>query len=94
VKFPPEQLRQWSTNLTSGSGQIETICNQLKSQLAQLPAEFEASSSTAFQANWEKWHTSATGLREALTGLSTFLKTTADKAEELDAALRNSLPSA
>jgi len=74
IKVTSEQLKSTSSSLNSGSDEIDQITSSLQSQVGALvDADWNGAASDAFRDLWQKWHTGAGQVREALQGISQML---------------------
>jgi WXG100 family type VII secretion target len=73
LKVTSEQLQSLSGQVASGSSEIESQLNSLRSQLMPLATDWEGGASTRFQELWDEWQRSASGIKDALDGISSLL---------------------
>jgi WXG100 family type VII secretion target len=74
IKVTSEQLESTSSSLASGESEISTKLTQLQGQVqALVDADWQGSASSAFHDLWTQWHTGATQVQQALTGISQML---------------------
>jgi len=74
IKVTSEQLKSTSSSLSSGSGEIDQITASLQGRVAALvDADWNGAASEAFRELWDKWHTGAGQVHEALQGISAML---------------------
>lgn len=92
IKVTSEQLSSVASQLSSGSAEVENQLSSMKSQVSSLvDADGGGAASDSFRDLWEKWHTGAGQLREALEGIHQMLSSAARAYEETEANLAQQL---
>jgi early secretory antigenic target protein ESAT-6 len=92
IKVTSQDLHNVSSQLSSGSSDIESRLNQLHGQVQNLVDNgWAGSASGAFHALYEQWHSSAGQLKIALDGISTQLASAATTYEQTEAQLTSQL---
>ena len=92
IRVTPEQLAQVGAKLSTGSANVEGILSELASAVAPLGSDWAGVAQGRFNALWAQWQRDATGLRDALTGISQLMakaSTTYDETERGIAATFN-----
>ena len=92
-------LKVTSEQLVSVSGQLQTGKEDVEQQLATMEskvkslvdADWSGAASDSFRDLWDKWHTGAGQVRDALDGISTMLKETARAYQETEDALASQM---
>jgi len=93
IKVTSEQLMSVASQLQAGAGEVEGQLSSMRSQVSALvDADWSGAASDSFRELWEKWHSGATQLREALDGIQGMLgkaaQAYADTEETLATQLR------
>ena len=70
IRVTPEQLRQVSTQLSSGAAGIEGTLRQLAGWVEPLGSDWAGVAQARFVELWAEWQRSASGLHQALTGIA------------------------
>jgi WXG100 family type VII secretion target len=91
IVVPPQELRDHASAIAAQAQQAQSDFAAMKARLEGLATAFQGQASSAFQQHWNDWHTSATGLVQALEGLGNFLRTSADVIEETDRQLASGI---
>ncbi len=86
VRVTPEQLQTVSTQLSSGSTQVESILSQLAAQTAPLGSDWAGVAQARFTELWSEWQRNAAGLHEALTGIAQLMAQASSSYAETEAA--------
>jgi WXG100 family type VII secretion target len=73
LKVTSEQLQSLSAQVATGSSEIESQLNGLRSQLLPLATDWEGAASGRFQELWDEWQKSAAGIKDSLDGISQLL---------------------
>ena len=88
IKVTSEQLSSVASQLQTGSAEVENQLSSMRSQVSALvDADWAGAASDSFRDLWEKWHTGAGQLREALDGIHQMLAQAARTYEETEATL-------
>jgi WXG100 family type VII secretion target len=88
IKVTSEQLSSVASQLQSGSAEVENQLSSMRSQVSALvDADWAGAASDSFRDLWEKWHTGAGQLREALDGIHQMLAHAARTYEETETTL-------
>lgn len=92
IKVTSTELHTVSSQLSTGSSDIESRLSQLHAQVQALVDNgWQGSASTAFNELYTQWNTAGTQLKQALDGISTQLGNAATKYEETEEALTRSM---
>ncbi len=83
-----EDLRQLSTTVRTGSGEVNDLLGRMTSQLQQLAATWEGAASEAFQARWQDWQAGAAQVQQAMEQMGIFLEQAAQSYETTEEELR------
>ncbi len=74
IKVTSEQLESTASALASGEQEISGKLSQLQSMVQTLvDADWQGSASNSFQELWQQWHSGATQIQQALSGISHML---------------------
>jgi WXG100 family type VII secretion target len=74
IKVTSEDLANASTQLSSGSQEIDTQLNTMHGLVQELvSSDWQGAASSSFESLYHEWNTSAANLREALDGISKLL---------------------
>ena len=92
IKVTSEQLTSVASQLQSGAGEVEGQLASMRSQVSALvDADWAGAASDSFRDLWEKWHTGATQLREALEGIHGMLSQAAQAYQDTEETLASQL---
>ncbi len=91
ILVSPDQLREHSQAVGSRAQQAEADFQAMKARLSELSSAFQGQAAEMFNTRFEEWHTSASGLIQALHALGTFLSQAAETVEQTDAQLASGL---
>lgn len=83
-----EDLRQLSTTVRTGSGEVNDLLSRMTGQLQQLASTWEGAASEAFQTRWQDWQTGATQVQQAMEAMGVFLEQAAQSYETTEEELR------
>jgi WXG100 family type VII secretion target len=85
LKVTSEQVRAVSSQLASGKADVEQQLSSMEGQVKGLvDADWTGAASDAFRDLWDKWHTGAAQLRDALDGISQMLGQTAQAYQDTE----------
>ncbi len=71
IKVTSEQLDSVSKQLQTGSEDVSQQLRSMESQVKGLvDADWQGAASDSFRDMWDKWHTGAAQVKEALDGIS------------------------
>ncbi len=85
IKVTSEQVQSVASQLQSGSQDVEQQLSSMESQVRGLvDADWQGAASESFRDLWDKWHTGAAQLREALDGIHQMLAQTARAYQETE----------
>jgi WXG100 family type VII secretion target len=85
LKVTSEQLRAVSSQLASGKADVEQQLASMEGQVRGLvDADWTGAASDAFRDLWDKWHSGAAQLRDALEGISQMLGQTAQAYQDTE----------
>jgi WXG100 family type VII secretion target len=74
IKVTSEQLRSVSSQLHTGSEDVSQQLQSMESKVkALVDADWQGAASDSFRDLWDKWHTGAAQVKEALDGISQML---------------------
>jgi WXG100 family type VII secretion target len=85
IRVTPEQLRQISSQLNKGAGEIERILGQLGGAVQPLAADWQGTAQAQFQELWSKWQRSSAQLKESLVGIGNLTQQAAAIYEQSEA---------
>jgi len=85
IVVTPEQLQSVSGQLNSGAANVESLLQQLASQVEPLGADWAGAGALRFQELWQDWQTSAGRLHMALTEIAQLMAQAGARYEETDA---------
>ncbi|HEX6595713.1 MAG TPA: WXG100 family type VII secretion target [Acidimicrobiales bacterium] len=92
IKVTSEQLEAVSRQLDNGR---EDVSQQLASMEAQVKAlvdaDWQGAASASFRDMWDKWHTGANQVKEALAGISQLLAAAARTYRETEDQLSSQM---
>lgn len=92
LKVTSEQLHSVSNQLTTGKEEVEQQLASMESKVKSLvDADWSGAASDSFRDLWDKWHTGAGQVRDALQGISSMLTETAKAYQETEDALATQL---
>lgn len=91
ILVSPEELRSHSSAVGTRAQQAESDFQSMKARLSELSSAFQGQAAESFNARFEEWHSSATGLIQALQALGQFLNQAAETVESVDAQLAQGL---
>ena len=92
IKVTSEQLSSVASQLQSGSAEVENQLSSMRSQVSALvDADWAGAASDSFRDLWDKWHTGAGQLREALDGIHQMLSQAARTYQETEDSLAQQL---
>jgi len=92
IKVTSEQLRSVSGQLSTGSDSVEQQLSSMESQVkALVDADWNGAASDSFRDLYDKWHTGAKQVKEALDGISQMLGNAATAYQETEDQLRNQM---
>ena len=72
-KVASEDLAEASTQLTTGSSELEGTLSQLRKIVDGLAADWQGTGSSAFAELYQEFHSAGAQLTESLEGISTLL---------------------
>jgi WXG100 family type VII secretion target len=93
VKVTSEQLYTLSTNLKSGSDQVQGELATMRSQVAPLATDWQGAASANFQQLWQEWEQGAKQIQDALNGISILLVKAAQTYDSAEGAIAQSMTS-
>jgi WXG100 family type VII secretion target len=79
-----EDARSAAAFMKSAAGRAQDEFTATRTRLTELSSSFKGKTATNFDAQFEKWRSSATELIQALNDLGTFLDTAANTIEQVD----------
>ncbi len=92
IKVTSEQLDSVSTRLRNGSEDVSQQLSAMESQVkALVDADWHGAASDSFRDMWDKWHTGAGQVKEALNGISQMLKQAATTYQDTEDQLARQL---
>jgi WXG100 family type VII secretion target len=92
IKVTSEQLESTANALASGEQEISGRLGQLQSMVQTLvDSDWQGSASSSFHELWQQWHTGATQVQQALTGISQMLAKTGSIYQETEDRLATDL---
>lgn len=92
IKVTSEQLTSVASQLQAGASEVEGQLSSMRSQVSALvDADWAGAASDSFRDLWEKWHSGATQLREALDGIQGMLAQAARAYQETEDTLASQL---
>ncbi|MGH9042032.1 MAG: WXG100 family type VII secretion target [Acidimicrobiia bacterium] len=92
LKVTSEQLQSVSSQLQAGKEDVEQQLTSMETKVRSLvDADWSGAASDSFRDLWDKWHTGAAQVRDALQGISTMLNETAKAYQETEDALATQL---
>lgn len=92
IKVTSEQLQAVSTQLQTGSQDVAQQLSTMESRVkALVDADWNGAASDSFRSLWDKWHTGAAQVKEALDGISQMLGQAARAYQETEDQLAQQL---
>jgi WXG100 family type VII secretion target len=92
IKVTWEQLHQLSSQLASGSSEIEQRLSSMQSSLQPLfGGDWVGTASSQFQELWQQWHHGAAQLKQGLDGISKLLGNAATEYQKTEDAIKGSM---
>lgn len=92
LKVTSEQLQSVASQLLTGKEDVEQQLASMESRVKSLvDADWSGAASDSFRDLWDKWHTGAGQIRDALQGISTMLNETAKAYQETEDTLASQL---
>jgi WXG100 family type VII secretion target len=92
LKVTSEQLHSVSSQLSTGKEDVEQQLATMESKVKSLvDADWSGAASDSFRDLWDKWHSGAGQIRDALQGISDMLNETAKAYQETEDALATQL---
>ena len=85
IKVSSENLVQTSAQLTSGSGELQTLLGSLNGLVNSMGSEWQGAGSASFGELYSQFHSAGGQLQEALTGISKMLSDAAGYYAESEA---------
>ncbi len=90
IAVTPEQLQSVASQLNSGAANIESILQQLASQVAPLQSEWQGVAQARFESLWAEWQRSSRGIQQALTGISQLMSQASANYADTEQAIASS----
>lgn len=85
IEVTSAQLQSVSGQLQTGSEQVSQQLDSMKRQVeALVDADWKGAASDSFRDLWQKWHTGAADVKEALDGISQMLGQAAQTYQETE----------
>jgi WXG100 family type VII secretion target len=70
ISVTPEQLQSISTQISSGSSEIDAILAQLRNVVAPLQSDWVGAAQAQFEELFLQWQSDANSLQQALDGIA------------------------
>jgi WXG100 family type VII secretion target len=90
IQVTPARLREVSGQLNSGQGEINSILAKLAGNVNSLGGDWAGVAQAKFHGLWDEWQRSATGLQNALEGISRLTAQAAENYESTEQAIASS----
>lgn len=90
LRVTPDQLRQLSSQLNGGAGNIEGILSQLGTATQSAAADWQGAAQARFQELWQAWQRSATELHQTLTSMSQLMNQAAQSYQTTEESIATS----
>jgi WXG100 family type VII secretion target len=92
IKVTAEELHTLSTNVASGSNQIQDQLTRLHGEVsAVVDAGWQGAASGQFHSLYDEWSRSAAGLKDALDGISRLLANAGHQYQATEDSIRGSM---
>jgi WXG100 family type VII secretion target len=92
IKVTSEELANASTQLSSGSQEIDSQLSMMHNLVQDLVAsDWQGAASSSFQELYQEWNTSAANLRQALDGISKLLANAASSYATTEQQIQQSM---
>jgi len=92
IKVTSEDLNTLSTQVASGSSQIQDQLAQMAGQVTGVVGgDWQGVASSQFNTLWDEWQRSAAGLKDALDGISRLLGSAAAQYQTTEDSIRASM---
>ena len=93
ILVSPDEIRSHASAIRAQAQEAQSSFTTMKSRLEALAGQFRGKSAVAFDQQFNEWHSSATGLIQALEGLGGWLSAVADTLQTVDEDLASKLTS-
>jgi len=92
LKVTSEQLQSVSSQLATGKEDVQQQLASMEAKVRGLvDSDWTGAASDAFRDLWDKWHSGAAQLRDALDGISSMLHQTAQAYQKTEDELAHQL---
>ena len=93
IQVTPARLRDASSQLNGGAGEINAILAKLSGQVNSLGGDWAGVAQSKFQSLYEQWNKGAQQLHDALEGISKLTSQAAENYETTEQAVASSFNS-
>jgi 6 kDa early secretory antigenic target len=87
IKVTPEELRDQSSQVTQGAGEVQDLLQKLLGQIHDLASRWEGAGSSSFQQLYDEWAKGADMTKQGMDGIAKFLNDAAQQYEDTDKAI-------